>query len=113
MSVLLSWPVCRAWRLGGEAAGDGMPNARIARTIGVSRPTVIGWRDRHERGEIAALEDEPRAGRPAEIDEIEVVTVTLADAGWPPERFGITHWSSPVPSLRAGDLVRDHGQNLA
>jgi Homeodomain-like domain len=31
-------------------AADGMPNAEIARVTGVSRPTVIGWRDRHARG---------------------------------------------------------------
>jgi transposase len=34
---------------------------------------VIGWRDRYERGGIRALEDEPRSGRPPEIDEIAVV----------------------------------------
>ena len=43
-------------------AADGMPNAQIARTAGVSRPTVIGWRDRYVQGGIAALEDEPRSG---------------------------------------------------
>jgi hypothetical protein len=26
-------------------AVDGMPNAQVAQTVGVSRPTVIGWRD--------------------------------------------------------------------
>ena len=46
-------------------AADGMPNAEIARMVGVSRPTVIGWRDRYERGGIAALDDEQRSGRPA------------------------------------------------
>jgi DNA-binding CsgD family transcriptional regulator len=35
-------------------AADGIPNAQIARTVGVSRPTVIGWRDR-------------RPGRPAAV----------------------------------------------
>jgi len=75
-------------------AGDGVPNAQIARTVGVSRPTVIGWRDRYQQGGIAALADEPRPGRPAEIDEIEVVVTTLADDGRPPERLGITHWSA-------------------
>src|ERR1700748_2421272 len=60
-------------------AADGMPNAEIARTVGVSRPTVIGWRDRYERGGIAALDDEQRSGRPQQIDEIEVVAVTLAN----------------------------------
>ena len=75
-------------------AGDGVPNAQIARTVGVSRPTVTGWRDRYQRGGIAALADEPQSGRPAEIDEIEVVVTTLADDGRPPERLGITHWSA-------------------
>ncbi len=49
-------------------AADGMPNAEIARVTGVSRPTVTGWRDRYARGGIRALEDEPRSGRPPEID---------------------------------------------
>ena len=75
-------------------AADGVPNAVIARTAGVSRPTVIGWRDRYEAGGIAALEDEPRSGRPAEISEADVVIATLADGGRPPERLGITHWSA-------------------
>src|SRR5277367_6672418 len=60
-------------------AADGIPNAQIARTAGVSRPTVIGWRDRYVQGGIAALEDEPRSGRPAVIDEIDVVVATLAE----------------------------------
>lgn len=75
-------------------AADGMPNAAIARAVGVSRPTVIGWRDRYAAGGIAALEDEPRSGRPAEISEADVVIATLAADGRPPERLGITHWSA-------------------
>ena len=94
-------------------AADGMPNAQIARTVGVSRPTVIGWRDRYVRGGIAALEDEPRVGRPAEIDEIEVVVATLANDGRPPQRLGITHWSARFLAGRAGHLVRDGGADLA
>jgi transposase len=83
-------------------AADGMPNAQIARATGVSRPTVIGWRGRYEQGGIKALEDEPRSGRPAEIDEIEVVATTLADSGRPPERLGITHWSSRFLAAELG-----------
>lgn len=75
-------------------AADGVPNAEIARKVGVSRPTVISWRDRYEAGGIPALEDAPRAGRPQEISEIEIVAVTLANDGRPPERLGITHWSA-------------------
>jgi len=83
-------------------AADGMPNAQIARTVGVSRPTVIGWRDRYQAGGIAALDDRPRSGRPAEIDEIEVVVATLADDGRPPRRLGITHWSARFMATELG-----------
>jgi transposase len=69
-------------------AADGMPNAQIARVAGVSRPTVIGWRDRYQRGGVKALGDEPRSGRPPEISETDVVVATLADDGRPPARLG-------------------------
>jgi transposase len=82
-------------------AADGISNAQIARTAGVSRPTVIGWRDRYVQGGIAALEDEPRSGRPAVIDEIDVVVATLANGGRPPQQLGISHWSA---RFLAGEL---------
>ncbi len=53
-------------------------------------------------GGIAALEDEPRSGRPAVIDEIEVVVATLANDGRPPERLGITHWSARFLAAELG-----------
>ncbi len=83
-------------------AADGAPNAQIARVTGVSRPTVIGWRDRYARGGVAALADEPRSGRPAVIDEIHVVAATLSDEGRPPERLGITHWSARFLAAELG-----------
>jgi transposase len=83
-------------------AADGMPNAQIARAAGVSRPTVIGWRDRYETGGIKALEDEPRSGRPPQISEADVVVATLADDGRPPRRLGITHWSARFLAAELG-----------
>jgi transposase len=83
-------------------AADGVPNAQIARTVGVSRPTVIGWRQRYATGGIAALEDEERSGRPAVIDEIDVVVATLSNDGRPPERLGITHWSARFMAAELG-----------
>ena len=83
-------------------AADGMANAQIARTVGVSRPTVIGWRGRYQAGGIAALEDQPRSGRPAEIDEIQVVVATLVNDGRPPRRLGITHWSARFMATELG-----------
>ena len=83
-------------------AADGMANAQIARTVEVSRPTVIGWRDRYQRGGIKGLGDEARSGRPAEISEADVVVATLADGGRPPQRLGITHWSARFLAAELG-----------
>lgn len=60
-------------------AAEGLPNAEIARRTGTSRPTVVDWRARYDAGGIRALDDLPRGGRPARIDEIEVVVATLAE----------------------------------
>src|SRR5690348_13436327 len=53
-----------------------------------------GRRARYVAGGIATLHDQPRSGRPPEIDEIDVVVATLAEAGRPPTRVGVTHWSA-------------------
>lgn len=82
-------------------AAEGMPNAEIAREVGVSRPTVIGWRDRYARGGIKALEDERRSGRPPRIDEADIVVASLASDGRPPPRLGAAQWSV---RLLAGEL---------
>jgi transposase len=75
-------------------AAQGLSNAEIARMVGSSRPTVVDWRARYDAGGIRALEDQPRSGRPPEIDEIDVVVATLADDGRPPAHLGVTHWSA-------------------
>src|SRR3954468_2884389 len=80
-------------------AGDGVPNAEIARRVGVSRPTVIGWRERYLEGGTAALDDRPRPGRAKQIDEAAVVAATLEA---PPERLGVTHWSSRLLGRELG-----------
>ncbi len=72
-------------------AGEGRSNTEIATLVGASRPTVIHWRDRYAEGGLAALEDRARSGRPRRVDEAEVVATTLTA---PPERLGVTHWSS-------------------
>ena len=82
-------------------ASDGVPNAQIARVTGVSRPTVIGWRDRYQHGGIAALEDEPRSGRPAEINEPDVVVATLVNDGRPPDG-GDHAWSARFLAAELG-----------
>jgi transposase len=80
-------------------AAEGVPNAEIGRRVGVSRPTVIGWRNRYAAGGIAALADLDRPGRPVTVDEIAVVTATLNP---PPESLGVTHWSARLLGRQLG-----------
>jgi transposase len=80
-------------------AADGMSNTAIADMVGVSRPTVIGWRDRYAAGGVAGLDDEPRPGRPRTIDHRRIVTATLTP---PPKRYGVTHWSTRLLARHLG-----------
>jgi transposase len=85
-------------------AADGVSNAAIAEMVGVSRPTVIGWRDRYLAGGIGGLEDRPRSGRPRTIDHSKIVTATLSP---PPKKYGVTHWSTRLLArhLRISDAT--------
>ncbi|MGH4012854.1 MAG: helix-turn-helix domain-containing protein [Pseudonocardiaceae bacterium] len=83
-------------------AADGVPNTEIARRTGSTRPTVLAWRNRYLAEGIDGLRDKPRSGRPATVDEIEVVATTLADDGRPPEHLGATHWSSRLLAKELG-----------
>jgi transposase len=94
-------------------AADGVSNTTIADGVGVSRPTVIAWRDRYQAKGIAGLHDEDRPGRPRRIDRAKVIAVTLAP---PPKKYGVTHWSSRLLArhLKISDhavasIWREHG----
>jgi transposase len=80
-------------------AADGVSNTAIAELVGVSRPTVIGWRDRYQRRGLAGLVDEPRPGRPRSIDHAAIITATLKP---PPKRLGTTHWSTRLLAKQLG-----------
>ena len=80
-------------------AAEGLPNAEIARRVGVSGPTVLSWRNRYLQGGMNALGDLPRSGRPVVHDEIAVVTATLQP---PPDSLGVTHWSSRLLGAQLG-----------
>jgi transposase/DNA-binding CsgD family transcriptional regulator len=95
------------------SAAEGTSNTTIADMVGVSRPTVVGWRNRYQAKGLAGLEDEPRPGRPRTIDHAAIVTATLTP---PPKRLGVTHWSTRLLAkrLRISDATvakawRDYG----
>jgi transposase len=85
-------------------ASQGVSNTRIAELVGVSRPTVIGWRDRYAERGLAGLDDEARSGRPRTVDHRGIITATLTP---PPKKYGVTHWSSRLLArhLRIGDAT--------
>jgi len=85
-------------------AAEGLSNTRIAELVGVSRPTVIGWRDRYAARGLAGLDDEARSGRPRQIDHRQIVAATLRP---PPRKYAVTHWSSRLLArhLKIGDAT--------
>lgn len=90
-------------------AADGLGNTAIAAHVGVSRPTVIGWRQRYQSKGIAGLDDEDRSGRPRTIDRRKVVAATLKP---PPKKYGVTHWSTRLLDA-PGDLGQRGRADLA
>ncbi len=72
-------------------AADGVGTNEIVARVGVSKPTVIAWKKRYAAEGIAGLQDVPKPGRPPQIDEVAVVLATLEP---PPDKLGVTHWSS-------------------
>ena len=83
-------------------AADGVSVKGIVERVGVSKPTVIGWKKRYAAEGIDGLTDRPKPGRPVVVDETQVVLATLEP---PPDRLGVTHWSS---RLLAGELGISH-----
>ena len=72
-------------------ADEGVGTNEIVARVGVSKPTVIAWKRRYASEGVAGLDDRPKPGRPAQIDEVAVVLATLEP---PPQKPGVTHWSS-------------------
>ncbi|TDK84887.1 IS630 family transposase [Mycolicibacterium mucogenicum] len=81
------------------AVGDGAGTSGAARLVGVSRPTVIKWRDRFAALGIDGLDDEPRSGRPKTVDDAAILAATLDP---PPESLAVTHWSSRLLGKHLG-----------
>jgi transposase len=74
------------------AAAAGESNSQIARTLGVSRPTVILWRARFAEGGAQALtETKPGRGRKPTISAAKIKAIVQATTQTTPP--GATHWS--------------------
>jgi transposase len=71
-------------------AAQGWSNEQIAPHVGLNVNSVRKWRDRYARAGLAALEDEPRTGRPSRLDP-QKVKVVLSEVVQPPAPR--TRWS--------------------
>ena len=81
------------------AVADGAGTTGTADLVGVSRPTVIKWRNRFAQHGLAGLDDEPRSGRPKTIDDAAILAATLDP---PPDKLGVTHWSTRLLATHLG-----------
>jgi transposase len=80
-------------------AADGVGTNEIVRRVGVSKPAVIRWKRRYAAEGVAGLDDRAKSGRPLSIDPMRIVLATLEP---PPERLGVTHWSSRLLAKHLG-----------
>ena len=94
-------------------AGDSVGTNEIVRQIGVSKPTVIAWKKRYAAEGLAGLDDRPKAGKPRTTDDVAIVLATLEP---PPEKLGVTHWSSRrlgrelgLSNVKVADVWREYG----
>ncbi len=94
-------------------AADGLGTGEIVRRVGVSKPTVIAWKRRYGAEGIGGLADRRKAGKPRTVDDVAVVLATLEP---PPDRLGVTHWSSRLlarelglSNVKVADVWREYG----
>ncbi len=94
-------------------AAEGLGTNEIVRRTGVSKPTVIAWKRRYMAEGVDGLDDRPRPALPRTTDDVAIVLRTLEP---PPERLGVTHWSSRLlaaelglSNVKVADVWREYG----
>lgn len=88
------------------AAAEGQATQDIAGAVGQRPATVSKWRLRFSQGGIAALQDEPRPGRPAQYGEQDELRVLqLLDQEPPP---GYAEWNGRLLAEALGDVSPDY-----
>jgi transposase len=81
----------------------GQTLATVAQVLGVSYPTVLAWRKKYRvHGLAAALQDQPRAGRPVVIDGRQRAKVTALACSTPPT--GRARWTLRLLADKAVEL---------
>ena len=63
----------------------------VSKTIQVTIPTLSGWASDYKESGLQVLNDQPRSGRPVEIDGSQRAKITALACSTPPE--GYAQWS--------------------
>jgi putative transposase len=74
----------------------------VAETLGVSRITVMAWRNRYRKQGLKCLHDAPRSGRPVVIDGKQRAKITALACSEAPE--GHTRWSLQLLAEKVVEL---------
>jgi len=80
----------------------GRTMSEVARTLGISYPTILSWRDKYDTQKLGCLYDAPRSGRPIEIDGEARAKITALACTPAPE--GHARWKLDLLAERAVEL---------
>ena len=69
----------------------GKTYSAVSETLQVSIPTISGWAKGYRENGLQVLQDQPRSGRPIEIDGEQRAKITALACSEPPE--GYSQWS--------------------
>jgi putative transposase len=80
----------------------GQTYSNVSRTLQVTIPTLSGWATKYLESGLQVLQDQPRSGRPIQIDGTQRAKVTALACSTPPE--GYAQWSLRLLADKAVEL---------
>ena len=80
----------------------GKTMSEVAKTLGISYPTILSWRDKYAIQKLQCLYDAPRSGRPIEIDGEARAKITALACTPAPE--GHARWKLDMLADKAVEL---------
>lgn len=80
----------------------GQTYTRAAEIVGVTKQTVSTWASHYRERGLQCLQDQPRSGRPVEIDGVARARITALACSEPPE--GYSQWSLRLLADKAVEL---------
>src|SRR4029453_11528302 len=83
-------------------AAEGLSNTQIAQQLGCSRPTVILWRRRYRQTGLQGLARQAPPGPAQTARKARKAEILAATLSPPPERLGVTHWSTRLLAAELG-----------